>query len=571
MTSSKSFYEPYILVGLFGLYAFYKNKKSEPVKIGKLEFCFATFLTICITLANYDILNITLSNGKVALCIALLKLAVLFYGIYMLFRNILVFLSTFEIRDFKGKKSRLISWLTFSDRRLFFVSFAIFFIINMLVLILCDLPATLSNDSLGSLLQITGEDVYSNGHPVLFTLFLGLFINAGLFLADSLSLGCFFFATFQVIVMSATLSFSVMSIYQITKNVYMSLAFLIFMLFLPLNLAYSHIIWKDIIFAYGTLVFMVSLYRYLSGYGSSLLNIFIMILGGFFCCAFRKNAFIPFLILALCLVVKFRKDKSLCATLIVILAISKVATGLAVGATGAADMDLIESLHIPMQQIARVISVDGRFNDEQSDLLSNVISFEQTKKEYVEDNADHVKNYIRSNGLGGSTYIEEHKLEFLKLYLDVGFRYPKVYLEAWISQTRGFWNAGYICPIRRFWNDTDLDVRNITLVPELSKIMDDYYTRFYTDNGFELFASNGVYMWLLICSLYASIKRQNNPIMLMCLGFLLIDATYLVATPLSSDFRYCYFIYLGAPFIYLLLFAKNYNIGNNSNMDNEIY
>lgn len=35
------------------------------------------------------------------------------------------------------------------------------------------------------------------------------------------------------------------------------------------------------------------------------------------------------------------------------------------------------------------------------------------------------------------------RLDFAKLYLQLGIRYPHKYIEAWVDQTRGYWNGGY--------------------------------------------------------------------------------------------------------------------------------
>lgn len=143
------------------------------------------------------------------------------------------------------------------------------------------MPAVITPDSLTSIFQVAGLNDYSNHHPILFTLYLGLFINLGYFIADSLELGLFLYAFMQIIFMSAVFSLTLLTVFQTTNNRNTTLLLFMFLLFLPINLSFSHTIWKDVVFTCGVLLFSVSIYRYLKCIGSSSVNIALIILGGF--------------------------------------------------------------------------------------------------------------------------------------------------------------------------------------------------------------------------------------------------------------------------------------------------
>ena len=34
-------------------------------------------------------------------------------------------------------------------------------------------------------------------------------------------------------------------------------------------------------------------------------------------------------------------------------------------------------------------------------------------------------------------------MDFVHLYVEIGLKHPLKYLEAWVDQTKGYWNAGY--------------------------------------------------------------------------------------------------------------------------------
>lgn len=65
--------------------------------------------------------------------------------------------------------------------------------------------------------------------------------------------------------------------------------------------------------------------------------------------------------------------------LIGIMFVSRLSMGLAINYTGAVDSDFIEKIHIPTQQVARVISTGGVLTDEEHDLLSNIVDINKSK------------------------------------------------------------------------------------------------------------------------------------------------------------------------------------------------
>ena len=103
--------------------------------------------------------------------------------------------------------------------------------------------------------------------------------------------------------------------------------------------------------------------------------------------------------------------------------------------------DTIESLSIPAQQIARVITDEEDITIEQKELLSELIDIDEIPTYYVSYFSDPIKNLVREKG--NQEYLKEHSNEYLNLYIQLGLKYPQKYIEAWVDQTRGYWNSGY--------------------------------------------------------------------------------------------------------------------------------
>ena len=103
--------------------------------------------------------------------------------------------------------------------------------------------------------------------------------------------------------------------------------------------------------------------------------------------------------------------------------------------------DFVESLSIPIQQVAYVIRHDGRISKQEMKDLCKIADINQIKEE--KDNwraqfvSDPVKDNIRKNDK--SHYLENNKMKYFKLWLSLGMKNPNKYIRAWIKQTNGYW------------------------------------------------------------------------------------------------------------------------------------
>lgn len=103
--------------------------------------------------------------------------------------------------------------------------------------------------------------------------------------------------------------------------------------------------------------------------------------------------------------------------------------------------DTVESLSIPMQQIARVVVDENDLSSQQTELLSKVIDIEKIPDSYSPILHDPIKLLVREKGT--VKYLKEHIAEYTKLYLELGLKHPIKFVEAWVDQTKGYWNGGY--------------------------------------------------------------------------------------------------------------------------------
>lgn len=128
--------------------------------------------------------------------------------------------------------------------------------------------------------------------------------------------------------------------------------------------------------------------------------------------------------------------------LISVITITAIMKGPFVNIIGVQKSEFAESLSIPIQQISRVIYDGYEIDESQNKLIENIIDINIIKENYLPYISDPVKGVI-NNTEGSNQYLEKHKLEYLQLWIQLGLKYPKEFLKAWIDQTKGYWNGGY--------------------------------------------------------------------------------------------------------------------------------
>ena len=98
--------------------------------------------------------------------------------------------------------------------------------------------------------------------------------------------------------------------------------------------------------------------------------------------------------------------------------------------------DFVESLSVPVQQIACVIAQNKSLSEEELNFVSHIMDVTQVASKYQPNVSDNIKNLIRETG---SDYLEAHKTEFFQVWLSIGLSHPKAYFDAYVAQTNGYW------------------------------------------------------------------------------------------------------------------------------------
>ncbi len=479
----------------------------------------------------------------------------------------------------------------------FQIKFLLFFLLLACWLpwFLYQFPGVMTPDSLSQYSQAMGLTGYSNHHPVVHTLIIRFFLTLGnaLFHDPYAAIACYTGA--QMLIMALLLLHCICILYRRGAGKRLCLLFLLFYALVPYNALFAVTMWKDVLFSGVMLLFALSVYELqdlagspasggspagLSGpasapraaqtkspeaacaapsvpFAAALRRrpgpLVWFLVSGFLVCLLRSNGLYVFLATLPFLLWAFRRQWRIllpCAALI--LSAVFLVKGPVFRYLKVEQPAFSESLSIPAQQIARVVYEGRPLTPEQIALLNQTVDYASIADYYQPWLSDPVKALIQ---YGNPDYLENHKGEYLKLWIQLGLQYPADYWNAFVDQTRGYWfpaaptllTSEGISP-----NELGLSAQPILKGPAVWKtaeVLSKLYTIFPL---YGLLYSIGAFTWAAVFLFANCLLNGNRKRWLLFVPFFALILTLCAATPVASDMRYAYPLVLAMP---LLVYA----------------
>lgn len=423
---------------------------------------------------------------------------------------------------------------------------------------LTEYPAIMTPDSVNQLEQVLGMVPYSNHHPWAHTMLIGFFYRLGTLFTGNVNGALAFFTLFQMCFMASCAAYLIHVLQRLKVSNQLCLLAAAFYALIPYHGILAVTIWKDVMFSGAVLLFTASLTALrLIGIQSRLqkwLHGTIYVLSGIMVCLFRSNGWYAFLFSLPFLLFSFRKQiKGMLPVHLGILAAVLFIKIPVMNAFQVTQPDFVESVSIPLQQIARVLCQDKELTREQWESIHRVMDTTYIKELYSPGFADNMKELVRA---GDPDYLAGHKGEYLRLWLCLGLRYPGVYLQAYIDQTIGYWYPDPDYTVARVGgiiaNDTGAVSQPLAGGPALVKIKEILLKLDELIPLYGLLFSMGAMLWALLCCIAISVSKGTKERLILFLPGLAVILTLLAATPVSSEFRYAYSLAFALP-LYLLL------------------
>ena len=446
------------------------------------------------------------------------------------------------------------------NRKLFYFLSLALLLLAWLPYVLAYFPGGVYVDTFSSIISAYDMDghgmaLLNNHHPILYTLLwrgailFGRLFGQGLAFASGTFLAC------QYLAMGAVLAYLILWVRKRGLGTGLTLALQAFLMFFPLFPLYVVSLWKDTPFSLVLLLFSLCLGDlafdgagrllrepgYLARFG---------ILG--FLAAFTRNngKYIVFLAMAVLLLMQARKLLAYwkaALSFLLLAALVTVIQGPVYEKMNYNIDTMVESLGIPLQQMAYLVYYDYELTEEEEAYISAIVSEQSIKEQYRPCVFDSIKWYAPDFK---GTVIEEDPGAFLRCWLSLMARHPLGGIRAYLLATAGFWapsvagSAGYA----QTWmweNQYGLEGRD--LLEELT----GHTVRGWADSLEPV--SSAVFLLALAMGAFVPLMRRDHGKLLLLLPAAACWLTVMAATPIACSLRYVYILVLAVPLDVLLV------------------
>lgn len=497
-------------------------------------------------------------NGTIASKpIVLLLLSV--FGLMCIIVPVLVILMTVLSKSDNRvhKRERLSSPLFNKDKNFFIIMWILFFL-SYFIIFLAFYPGIYSYDAPWQLRQVFNAELSTN-HPVLHTFFLYTLVQLG-HLLDSYSLGLTLYSIVQILFVTAIYAYACLFLKRI--NVPNALLFftIVFFAFMPINQLFSFIPTKDTLFAACSLLFVIVLLDGLLNQEKareSKIFIIKFILFASLSIFLRNNAIYAYVFALPFIVVAFKtiRMRMFIAGIIPIIFYT-LTMNVLIHTFDFNKGRASEAFSVPAQQLARVFNLyEQDLTKSEKDTILEIIPEEHIRN-YNQFLSDPIKNYIIEDELFGN------KKKYMQIWLQLGLKYPVVYIDSFLLNSLGFWYPDMNFPQEHYYIETHvknavIPIERNSLFPQLMNI--------YTEIGhrathqkipvFSMLFSPGIFTWILLFTISFMIYLRKYSL-IVPFAFLFGLWGTLLLSPIVL-LRYSYPLFVCIPIMIAVCFYRN--------------
>lgn len=415
-------------------------------------------------------------------------------------------------------------------------------------------PGGIYPDTIQSLTQAI-SNTYNNQQPILYALILKLCVIL------SGEQNCMIlFTIFQIVFMAGCFSYIVFRLRL--HNINKPIIALVLAYFAVFNLVPLYVVslWKDTLFSASLLIYIFLLTDCIilseskpSSKDLSFLIVF-MILTIFL----RNNGLYIIIATTIVLCIVFRKTIfnslrsffiSSCVTILICFIIQGPLFN-SLNLNG----PFVENLGVMQQQLSYSMINGGDFTDDDFAFLCQIMPFDDigNRDYYRPFNIDSTKWSKKYN----SEFLEEHKTEFLKIWVTSLAKNPRLFLNAYLYATLGYWDSFKQIDVsytnQGAWEENQNDPRFVQkdYIYELSG------SSIRETLSPKLLISSAAFLFVTLV-LFILCTNKKNKSWLAFIPALMTYLTVFIATPLAFALRYVYILVLTLPLFLIYSFIKS--------------
>lgn len=439
----------------------------------------------------------------------------------------------------------------------------------MVGMVICWIPALVFNypgiiisDYTWQYSQALGESLLSNHHPIIHTglIKFSQWICKLIFGTVMAEYSVFINSVIQMIILAGIIAYIIARLWKEAGNKYVRLLVILagaWYAFFPMNALFSIYMTKDVIFSALVLLWSFLLIKDFKTDNPNKIQFIREIVVAILVMLFRSNGFFIVFGTLIVLIAVNRKCKSLRGMFLLLLMVF-MAQNPILNIMNAQKTEIVESIGMPINQIANIVKKDEILSDNEREDIEAVISLESIKENYNVRYSDQIKFNPDFN----ASVIENNKGRYLKLWVQLFLKYPVDCLEASLNLTIGYWYPG----VDKGCISYDYDTRN----------------SFYEQLGIQNYSTNELYrhfisadvrrnmmeawLWspgfavlIMLVMLFLCISQETYGLIKMFVPGIFGGMSLLIATPSYCETRYIYFVFLLIPVWVVNLFIAKKN------------
>lgn len=422
-----------------------------------------------------------------------------------------------------------------SERRIWILVGSGLFFCLFMGLLAC-WPGIYAYDAQGQLAQAMYPEVeYATHHPLLHTLIMGKIITFGYHaFKENLGAGVLMYSIVQMLVCTVIFTYSICFIWTVTKRKWLAATAFLYYSFFPTVVLFTFCTTKDVLcsaFLHLMVILIYEMYQDTDSFFVQKKKAALLIFSGVLMCLFRNNGIYAVALMAAFAGVLFPKRRRLVCIIFLPIMLLSFLSGKGLQAVLHAEISsMAEAFSVPIQQIARVYNEEGEeaFTEEELGLIYQAVSAEVLLG-YQPMISDDVKYAIQFN-----EEVVTHKGDYLRLWLNAGFRNPKEYILSFLDNTYQAWYPGTCITRYPERSESDyLDIEGFDTVEKEPKIkwLYDIYHKIATEfsyqkiPGLRLLFSIGAMFWVVLFTWFYGIWKKDSGVMAALLMILCFCAT----------------------------------------------
>ncbi len=460
-----------------------------------------------------------------------------------------------------GPERKLRLFFINREKRVALAGWGVIFGVWMIGL-LATFPGIYAYDAVFQMQQLLQGQLHAH-HPVLHTLLMGGCFFAGNRLFGSYEMGMFLYSVLQMAFMAFVFVRIARKVAE-ESSALVSLLMVFGFALIPYHMLFSMSSTKDVIFAGLFALTALKFYdivRFPEAFFHSKWQMAQYVILTFLMCAFRNNGIYAFCCTVPVFFICYRREwKRVLVLTLAVFCVWGIYKGPVHRALKVEPGGAQEALSVPIVQLARAMIYNRELlSEEEADLIETYIPL---YKNYTPRVSDPVKDTFHTERF------EENKLEFIKLWVGVGLKCPRTYLEAFLSLNLGYWypdmiyeDPGAYHPYIEYRNteygaigEGAVYIERTSLIPALEKALYVFaygkvYQRFPV---LSMLFVPGFYFWLIVLGIFVCIYYRRLD---MALPFSLMAGLWatLILSPLVL-LRYAYPLIVSSPLVLCMMY-----------------